>query len=80
MRALRWVMMVLLGGMLAAACHQESGSLPSIVRWSAIPDRGLDSVRAQHMPLMEAVCQAASIQCRWVDATTYAAAVDGLAK
>ena len=46
MRALRWVMMVLLGGMLAAACHQESGSLPPTVRWSAIPDRGLDSVRA----------------------------------
>lgn len=78
MRALHWVTIVLVAGVLVAACRQDSGFLPPTVRWSAIPDRELDNVRAQHTPLMEAVCQAASIPCRWVDANTYEAAVDGL--
>lgn len=78
MRAARWAMIMLVAGVLTVACRQPSTPSPPVLRWSAVPDREAQSVRAQHLPLMDAVCQGAAVQCRWVDAATYAEVVEKL--
>jgi phosphonate transport system substrate-binding protein len=71
-------MIMLVAGVLTVACRQPSTPSSPVLRWSAIPDRAAQSVRAQHLPLMDAVCQGAAVQCRWVDAATYAEVVEKL--
>lgn len=78
MRVARWGIIALVAAVLAAACGRPAQPELPVLRWSAIPDRAAQSVRAQHLPLMEAVCEAAAVQCRWVDAATYAEVVDRL--
>ena len=77
-RGAQWAVIALIAGALTVACQQPSQSESPVLRWSAIPDRAVESVRAQHLPLMDVVCQAAAVQCRWVDAGTYAQVVANL--
>ncbi len=78
MRGAQWAVIALVAAALTGACRQPSHPKPPVLRWSAIPDRAVESVRAQHLPLMDIVCQAAAVQCRWVDTETYAQAVANL--
>ena len=78
MRGAQWAVIALVAGALTGACREPSLPGSPVLRWSAIPDRAVESVRAQHLPLMDVVCQAAAVQCRWVDAGTYAQVVANL--
>jgi phosphonate transport system substrate-binding protein len=71
-------MTVLVAGLLTVACRQPSTPSTLVLRWSAIPDRAAESVRAQHLPLRDLVCQAAAVECQWADAATYPEVVDKL--
>jgi phosphonate transport system substrate-binding protein len=58
-------------------CSSQS-PVPATLRVSAIPDQSTENVRAQHIPVMNAVCAKAGVRCEWVDIPTYQGVVEAL--